>query len=134
MEEEKFVAWRTILLLIAVVVLIAGCSQPQQKGTFYGKVIIGPLCPVEPCNVPPEQVAQAYFARRLLVYDDVKTGVVQEIKLGNDGSYSAKLNPGTYVVDINRLGIDRSAEVPKEITIEAGKSVELNVDIDTGIR
>ncbi len=134
MEEEKLVAWRTIFLLIVAVILIAGCSQPQQKGTLYGKVTIGPLCPVEPCNVPPEQVAQAYFARRLLVYDESKTKVIQEIKLGNDGSYSAKLNPGTYVVDINRLGIDRSAEVPKEITIEAGKSIELNVDIDTGIR
>ena len=134
MKEEKLVAWRTVLLLIAVVVLIAGCSQPQQKGTLYGKVTIGPLCPVEPCNVPPEQVTQAYFARRLLVYDEGKTRVIQEIRLGNDESYSAKLNPGAYVVDINRLGIDRSAEVPKEITIESGKSVELNVDIDTGIR
>ncbi|MFC1954746.1 hypothetical protein ACFLVZ_02875 [Chloroflexota bacterium] len=44
------------------------------------------------------------------------------------------LEAGIYTVDINHIGMDRSSDVPKEIEIGAGKTIELNIDIDTGIR
>lgn len=135
MRNEQLAALRVILLLAIGVVLLAGCAQRENKtGTLVGKVTIGPLCSVEPCIVPQQQLNQVYFARRLLVYDEHRTGVMQEIKFGADGIYSAKLAPGKYVIDINKLGMDSSNDVPKEIDVEAGGIVELNVNIDTGIR
>ncbi len=60
--------------------------------------------------------------------EDILSGTV------DDGTYWVELSPGTYLVDINRVGMDRSAEVPKTIQIRAGEMVTLDIDIDTGIR
>lgn len=123
---------RLAALLLASIVLLAGCTQ--QKGTLEGTVTIGPLCPVEPCKATDEQKAQAYAARKILVYDKDRMDVIKTLDLSNDGRYWTDLAPGIYVVDINRAGMDRSAEVPKQIEIEPGKTIILDIAIDTGIR
>jgi hypothetical protein len=38
------------------------------------------------------------------------------------------------VIDINRLGIDSSGDVPRKVDIIEGGTIELDIDIDTGIR
>ena len=44
-----------------------------------------------------------------------------------------ELPVGTYVVDINRLGIDSAEGLPMQIEIIADQVMRLDVDIDTGI-
>jgi len=106
----------------------------QNIGFLEGNVEIGPLCPVEPCNLTQDQIAQAYKARKIIVFTSDRSSIVATISLDPTGNYRIALNPGRYVVDINRIGIDSSADVPKEIVIESGKTVRLDIRIDTGIR
>ncbi len=122
-----------IAALLVGLVLIAGCIQ-REKGVLQGHVKIGPLCPVEPCRTSPEQMEKVYELRKILIYDANRQSVLEEVNIDKNGNYSIGLNPGKYLVDINRTGIDRSAEVPKEINIESGKTVVLDINIDTGIR
>ena len=46
----------------------------------------------------------------------------------------AHLKPGTYTVDINRIGMDSSDDVPQRVEIQLGITTRLDIDIDTGIR
>jgi hypothetical protein len=50
------------------------------------------------------------------------------------GNYQGELPVGTYVIDINRLGIDHAEGLPKEIEIASGVIIRIDIDIDTGIR
>jgi hypothetical protein len=45
-----------------------------------------------------------------------------------------ELDPGVYRVDINRIGVDSSSDVPEQVEIVAGLTFKLDIDIDTGIR
>jgi hypothetical protein len=116
--------------------LVTGCTpidySTETFGYLEGQVTIGPICPVErpdkPCPVPPE----AYAAREVWVLQGNQ--LVSRAGLSNTGGYWLALPPGRYTVDIKRAGIDRSADVPKEIEIQRGKTVRLDIEIDTGIR
>jgi hypothetical protein len=102
-------------------------------GTLTGIVTIGPLCPVEPCSVPHDQVVAAYAARPLLITTERGT-FVQSVTADPDTGYSVSLRPGTYIVDITHQGIGGSPDLPTTVTIRAGETVRLDIDIDTGIR
>lgn len=123
------------IVLIITLIAFTGCtSQDTDEGVLEGYVSIGPICPVErpdqPCVTPPE----AYEARKILVFRDDGKTFIKTLPIGGNGYYHTELNPGSYIVDINHAGIDRSAEVPARIDIRAGKTVTLNISIDTGIR
>ena len=77
---------------------------------------------------------EVYAARKVVVYDRGGGRIIEEVDLGDDGHYSVDLKPGVYTVDINRIGVDSSDEVPREVEIRAGETVLLDIDIDTGIR
>jgi hypothetical protein len=99
-----------------------------------GTVTIGPLCPVEPCNITPEQLTAVYAARKVIVYNSDRTTVIKELSLDQTGRFSTELETGTYLIDINSAGVDRSAQTPATITIVSSQTVTLNISIDTGIR
>ena len=131
-RENMFIAF---ILTILLILPVAGCvSETKAPGTLEGYVTIGPIWPVERPGeqkpIPPE----VYEARKVMVYDKPGKRLVEEISLTSEGYYSVQLKPGTYRVDINRIGIDSSSDVPKQIVIETGQTVVLNIDIDTGIR
>jgi hypothetical protein len=125
-----------VLLMIALsLLMLAGAcaGTSKQNGTLEGKASIGPITPVQqttPVPTPP----QVYAARKVLVYDKYHSKLIETVSLDNNGNYRIELAPGTYVVDINHAGIDRSSEVPKTIEIKPGSTVVLNISIDTGLR
>jgi hypothetical protein len=129
---------KSVLSIVLVSIVLAGCagsspSEPETPGVLQGSVSIGPICPVEqegvPCPVPPE----AYAARKIVVSDS-RGRLVERVTIGSDGRYRVSLAPGTYRVDINRIGIDSSSDVPRTVTIRSGETVVLDIRIDTGIR
>jgi hypothetical protein len=123
-----------IIALTVVVILNPGIFRPQDTtGTLTGTVTIGPLCPVEPCAVPRDQVVAAYAARPLLIMTPGGT-LVQSVTADPDTGYSVSLRPGTYVVNIAHPGIGGSPDLPKTVTIRPGETVRLDIEIDTGIR
>ncbi len=140
---------KLLYTVIASAILIGGCIQNnitlEEYGILQGKVTIGPLCPVEPCKLPPEQVAQIYEARKIIIYEQSTKVKIAEVNLNQNGEYSLSLKPGSYIVDItdaeeNELPLDLSRRprignvIPKEVELKAGDKVILDFDIDTGIR
>lgn len=135
-------AIRTLALLVVVTMalLITACyGGTSQAGTLEGTVTIGPIWPVEQPGGNPPVPSEVFEARKVMVYNKDRTKLIEMVDLrqvdrGQEGYYTVQLKPGTYVVDINRVGIDSSSDVPKEVEISPGQTVEVNIDIDTGIR
>ena len=114
---------------------LTGCpAQGGSPGVLTGNVTIGPLSPVEiegqSTPVPPE----VYEARKVMVYAAEGNRLVEQVDIDHEGAYRVELRPGDYTVDINHIGIDSSADVPRKVTIVSGETVHLDIDIDTGIR
>lgn len=111
-----------------------GKCVPEKKGYLTGKLTVGPICPVErpdqPCPIPPE----AYTSRKLTATGPDGAEKMMLIDIDTMGYFQVSLLPGKYLIDLQKNGMDRSSELPAEIQILAGKKVELNIDIDTGIR
>jgi hypothetical protein len=68
----------------------------------------------------------------VLVY--LGRALVSQAEPSRTGHYWIALAPGFYTVDIYRVGLDRSADVPRAVQIRAGETIKLNIAIDTGIR
>ena len=124
------------LTLLILLVLFTACNLgPQETGVLTGQVTIGPLVPVQREGEPaPTPAPEVYAAREIVIYKKNGKTEVTRLEIGPDGIYQGELPVGTYVIDINRLGIDSAAGLPQEVTITAGDVVRLDVDIDTGIR
>ncbi len=132
-------AFRLLVMLIIFTGLLSGCfindiDEEPEQGLIAGKVDIGPLCPVEPCNLTDEQVDAIYDARKIIIYDRDSVTVVKTVGIAEDRTYKAYVVPGRYVVDINYTGIDHSSDVPKAVIVGVGEIVIVDISIDTGIR
>lgn len=123
-------------LFLYLLVLFTSCALgPTEFGLLEGQVSIGPLVPVmREGEEAPTPAPEVYAAREIVVYK--KNGKTEFTRLGIDsnGWYQGELPVGTYVVDINRLGIDSAADLPKQIEIKADSITTLDIEIDTGIR
>jgi len=126
------------LFLLAVIIsglLLASCSTgTTETGLLQGYVTIGPLSPVEKPGETPAVPCEVYEARKIMVYDKNGRKLVKQVDMDCDGRSRVELEPSGYTVDINRIGIDSSGDVPKKIEIMAGLTFRLDIDIDTGIR
>lgn len=112
------------------------CSQgPKAFGTLEGHVTIGPLVPVVREGEPePTPAPEVYEARKIVVFEENGETEFMRVRIDTNGNYTAKLPVGIYVVDINRIGIDSAANLPKKIEITEQGVTRLDIDIDTGIR
>ena len=124
-----------IIASVAVSLLIMGCSNVTlEPGVLAGKVIISPLVPVERPGVSYEIPCEVYEARKVMVYDKNHKKLIKQVDIDCNGRYKVELDPGFYVIDINRIGIDHSSEVPTKVEINPRETIQLDIDIDTGIR
>jgi hypothetical protein len=135
LSRSFFVIILIAITIVVAILLNAGSPLPgagNAHGTLTGNVTIGPLCPVEPCSISRDQIIAAYAARPLII---TTTGgaFVGSVTADPDTGYSISLRPGTYVVDIPHQGIGGS-DLPRTVTVRAGETVRLDIDIDTGIR
>ncbi len=114
------------------ILAIAGCiAEPQPDGYVEGKVTIGPLCPTSPCIVTSDKMKLVYAARKLIVYRG--NGLYMgEYKLNDDGTYRISLKPGRYYILVKPD--PAGGEMRTEFYVESGKTTELNLSVDTGIR
>jgi hypothetical protein len=113
----------------------ATATPSAAMGFLEGKASIGPLQPVERVGVPPPTPSPANCTARGLVVFDSQTGIeATSFDLGPDCTYQIGLSPGTYRVELQRRGIDRSKDLPRTVTIYTGQTTRLDISIDTGIR
>lgn len=129
----------------ALLIILAAChgssgptdpqaSSEQAHGRLSGVVTIGPNCPVEraeqPCPTPPG----AYAARKVLVYDAAGAKLLATVDIDSQGLYVIDLVPATYLVDLQKTGIDRVTGVPAVVEIHANAVTKVDIGVDTGIR
>jgi hypothetical protein len=116
--------------------LLACCAPPpKETGILQGHVTIGPLVPVVREGEPePTPAPEVYASRQIVIYAADGQTEVTRVQIDGQGNYQVGLPVGTYVVDINRAGIDRGIGLPATVQIEANEVTRLDVDIDTGIR
>lgn len=117
----------------------AATAAPAASGNvgyLEGHADIGPLTPVQRVGVPePTPSPQMCTSRGLAVYQADGTTLVTSFNLQPDCSYRTPLSPGSYVVKLKQQpGIGGSKDLPRTVVIEAGKTVRLDISIDTGIR
>ncbi|MCD1294236.1 hypothetical protein CUJ83_04400 [Methanocella sp. CWC-04] len=128
-----------IIVISAIILLGEGFPGPVEEGTgtVSGNVTIGPIMPVERPGVTPSVNPDVFLSRKLVVYDKDGTTAICEIDIvpaGHYGTYQASLKPGTYVLDIKPLGVDRADGLPAAFEIVEGRTTVIDVNIDTGIR
>lgn len=135
--------WYGIILVaaaLAVLNILSACTKSKSsddKGILSGVVSIGPLCPVE--RNPPDPAclptAETYKAWPVGIWSIDGKKKIAAISPALKGSYQTEICPGTYQV---KLEIDQphagNSNLPAEITITAGDTTKLDIDIDTGIR
>ena len=112
------------------------CTMPRSAITCSGalRAMIRPNCPgpttTQPCPTPPG----AYAERKILVFNEAGSKPIATVDIDSQGLYVIDLAPAKYTVDIKKVGIDRSGDVPKVVEIRANAVTKLDIAIDTGIR
>ena len=106
---------------------------PPANYTLYGKVTISPLCPVAPCSRIFD-----YSAVRVNVYDAESKNRVASASADSSGHYGVNLGEGNYLVNVtgssgSSFGLP-GLDYTQSFSIEKGHVVEMDFDIDTGIR
>lgn len=140
-----FTVFFSFLLLVTACASSHAVLVSEETGNLHGKVSIGPLCPVEPCNLSHEQMAKIYEARKVIVYEQRTKIKIAKIDLNEHGVYSVSLKPGIYIVDVtdskgNELPLKKprvaigNVRSPSEVEIKTGEKVAIHFHIDTGIR
>lgn len=124
----------TVLLLSLAAVLLGAACARNDTGILEGQVTIGPMVPVQEGQPQPTPRPEDYSAREIVVLNGNGIGEVARVSIDATGRYSIMLLPGLYQIDINHAGTDRAEGLPRTITIVAGETTRLDIDIDTGIR
>jgi len=111
----------------------AAQTAAARTGTIVGDVVAGPTCPVaqaeNPC--PPQPVAY-----RMVSIETPAGATVATTTTDVDGHFSVSIAPGMYVVQVKivagQIGILQST--PGAVTVTAGQSLYIKIELDTGIR
>jgi len=111
-----------------------GQKKKLATQTITGKTVIGPVCPVEPCDFSREQWKQFYSHFRVMLYDS-KMKVLKSLPLDSKGHFLAKVPGGIYYARIqSKEGQAVNPPEPVQIKVSKGKNISVNLEYDTGIR
>lgn len=107
-------------------------STPTTQGTVNGLVVAGPSCPVEradqPC--PPKPVPD-----RVVMIETTGGKVVTHVTTDQKGRFTVTLAPGTYDLQVlpgaSLYPVQRQRQ---QVTVVVGKTVQVQVMLDSGIR
>jgi hypothetical protein len=132
---------KLLLALIGLLLVTVACTTEEGtsttpvidediRGVLTGSVIIGPLCPVEPCTGSFDHI---YSGRELVLQQP--GGVLLQVPLRSDGAFEGVVPIGTYAIHIDPCEyLGCLGAFPVSVEIGDGETYILNIDIDTGIR
>ena len=142
------IIWRTssvLFLILVMKVIVVGCANNSSTstqtnemkqeiaiGTLTGKVMRGPMCPVERENksCPPEPASGV----KLLILTPAGREI-NSVVTDSQGVYGISLPPGTYRIEMPPLsGMEFTKDLPTTVIIIEGRERRLDIHIDTGIR
>lgn len=112
----------------------APCPPLTTTGTVLGTMTIDPICPVEREGEPCLPTAEHFAARKVLVFKEDRATLVVTLTPNASGTFAAELPAGTYYLRMQRDELGGTSGLPTLITVRAGATSTLTVDVDTGIR
>ena len=118
------------------VTLVSEVGDPlpgEGTGSVAGRVVAGPVCPVE--TVPPDPAcAPRPVAGATLAIGDAQGKDVAVVVSDANGLFSLTLPPGDYVLTAQPVEGLMGTPEPLSFAVLVGSPVELTVVYDTGIR
>lgn len=129
---------KSSMLLGLLVCILGGCGAggdaiapiAEEEGVLKGEVIVISLPDVRGGATPPPSF---YEARKVTIYSADSEKELTQLSIDAEGGFSIPLKAGAYIVDITRLGRDRT-DTPQEIVIRSGEVTEISIRVDTGLR
>ena len=118
-----------------LILFVGACSVvPQEMGTLEGHASMT-MAPVLREGVPePTPAPEAWAVRQIVVLQQDGRKEVARVQIGPQGNYQVQLPAGTYLLDINHVGMDQGIDLPQKVEIQGGQVTRLDVKIDTGVR
>lgn len=118
---------RVIRLIIPVLITVGLFASSCTLGApsyIEGKLTILP-------EVTGGSPVLVYSACQIIIYDAQTGKFLDMTDVDENGYYSIKVRPGSYIVDLYRMGsIGNSTDVPQIIQIEGGETLELNITLN----
>jgi hypothetical protein len=111
-------------------------APPIHLGIIKGTITSSPSCPVQRIDTlcPPRPVA----GRKVSVYAKISRALVATTNSDDSGNYKVSLPSGSYDVDVSLpLGDEETlggSVLPKSVDISLNQTIEVNFEIDSGIR
>lgn len=105
------------------------------NGTVIGRVILGPICPVE--RIPPDPAcAPKPYKSTLTIWSTWTGSSYQPVRTDANGLFNLSLPPGAYSLAVSRPSggslFPRCTDL--KISVAAKKTQNVTVNCDTGIR
>ena len=123
--------WVGLVLLLSVACAIV----PQETGILGGHVTVGPSLPASREGVvEPTPDPRVYASREIVIYAENGRREVARAQIDAAGNYHVALPAGTYLVDINHVGVDQGIDLPQAAEVVSGQATRLDIVIDTGVR
>ena len=85
-------------------------------------------------NPSPEGTGENYTLYLLIVRTADGQKEVTQIVADPNGNYRLELPAGNYILDVARRTPTRLRATPQAFTVVSGKTVRVDMDIDTGVR
>lgn len=135
--------------IMAVCALLTACDYSggtsANQGVISGVVKAGPTCGVEPAGSPaacapkpvPGRVVNIIAATSTATPQQTPTGpIVASATTDAQGHFSVSVPPGDYLVVVASSGSGFSMRQINtvQVTVAAGQTVDVTIELDTGIR
>lgn len=118
-----------IVLLVVASACANSASTSALDSGVQGRVLYGPLCPVQRAGSPcPDRPYKA-----TLRVDDANGHEVKTIATSDSGTFKIDLPPGAYVIT-PVLSQSPPTGHPQDVTVRAHEYATITVTIDSGIR
>lgn len=129
-----------LLVVLALASLLAACGvqtvndgSQQNQGTLTGDVVAGPTSPVQSSSTSDPTKPVPNREVRIETADGT---LVTTTTTDAQGHFSVALAPGSYVVRVKIVSgmIGMRQNTTPKVQIVAGQTVNVRIELDTGIR
>ncbi len=118
----------------------AACPSPNPKpipkqsdsGILVGKVLLGPVCPVE--RIPPDPMcAPKPYVTKIEAFSQDGTELIKTVQNQSDGSFIMNLPVGDYSIQAGSGKVYPRCQ-SEPVTIKTRVTVSVDINCDSGIR
>lgn len=113
-------------------------TKMTEMGIVTGKVTFSPLRPgpvrLNEPEASPEVLQKVYAGHKVRVLAEDGKKIVREVEINSQGIYKAELEPGIYFLQVYPPSMGKFQKQGQRIEISAGKTIQADISVDTGIR